>query len=153
LIHLETVQKCLLVAVAMLAVVKGLKLLFYAAPPARLTKIGRPSALRRATRFVASLAPRRALSLGLVTGALPCGLLAGAWSLAAATGRPMQGALVMGVFWAATSPALAGSLLANFAARRSPLSARTQGLLWCALALWIVSRSLLLQSAHVHGAH
>jgi sulfite exporter TauE/SafE len=155
LVHLEKMQQCLLVAVATLAFVKGVKLSLGAVGAPSLMKIGRPSLTRRVARSVASLIPRRALSLGLATGVLPCGLLAGAWSLAAATGRPLHGALVMLVFWAATAPALASSLLANHLARgaRSVFSARAQGLLWCALGLWIIARSLLLHGVHQHGGH
>src|SRR5262249_21373543 len=100
------------------------------------------------------LVPRRALSLGLVTGALPCGLLAGAWALAAATGCVEQGALVMGAFSAATAPALGASLIAYQVpgVARIASSRRWQGALWCALAVWIVARSVLPHGAH-HGGH
>jgi uncharacterized protein len=155
LIHVDVLQQVLLCAVAAMALVKGIKLLLGLDPgEVRLTKLGRPPWFRRVARAIASLVPRRALSLGLVTGALPCGLLAGAWSLAAATGHPLYGALVMGVFSAATAPALAASLLtARLSDRRSNLSAaRWQGVLWCALGLWIVGRSLFDHGAH-HGGH
>jgi uncharacterized protein len=153
-IHLDVLQQVLLMGVAVMALIKGVKLAFGAAPSsARLTKLGRPSWFRRAARTMAALVPRRALSLGLVTGALPCGLLAGAWTLAAATGHPLRGALVMGVFSVATAPALATSLIASRIAHPSRLwsSSRWQGLLWCALGLWIVARSLFAHGAH--GSH
>jgi uncharacterized protein len=155
LMHMDALQKVLLCAVAAMALAKGIKLLLGLGPSAaRLTKLGRPSWFRRAARAIASFVPRRALSLGLVTGALPCGLLAGAWGLAAATGHPLYGALVMGVFSAATAPALAASLLAaRLGDRWNVLSAsRWQGVLWCALGLWIVARSLIDHSAH-RGGH
>ena len=154
-LRLETLQSVLLCAVATMAIVKGLKLsLGLGAGAAPLTKLGRPHRLRRAARFVASLVPRRALSLGLATGMLPCGLLAGAWSMAAATGNPLHGVLVMGIFSAATAPALGTSLLVARAADRPGIlaSRRGQGLLWCVLGLWIIARSVLDHGAH-HGGH
>jgi sulfite exporter TauE/SafE len=154
-IRLTTLQQTLLGAVAVMAIMKGVTLsLGLRSRSPELTQLGRPSRFRRAARAMASLGPRRALSLGLLTGALPCGLLAGAWSLAAATGHPLHGALVMGVFSAATAPALAASLVSTRLAGRSRLvsSTRTQGLLWCALGLWIVARSLFEHGAH-HGGH
>lgn len=55
---------------------------------------------------------RRALSLGALSGALPCGWL---WSFAiaaAGTGYIARGALVMAVFWLGTVPAMVGALAA-----------------------------------------
>lgn len=153
-IHLDALQRILLGAVAVVALVKGITLSLGRSRSFRPVKLGRPSRLRRAGRLVAALVPRRALSLGLVTGALPCGLLAGAWALSAATGRPGQGAWVMFAFSAATAPALAVSLLAGRIAAytRVALSPRWQGLFWCALGVWIVARSVLPHGAH-HGGH
>jgi len=155
-IHLDDLQRVLLTAVAIVALVKGIRLALgrsHSIRPMQSVQLKRPSRMRRAARFVASLVPRRALSLGLVTGALPCGLLAGAWGLAAATGHPGKGALVMCAFSFATAPALAGSLLVGRFARYSRFasSTRAQGVLWCALGLWIVARSLLPHGAHEGG--
>jgi hypothetical protein len=152
---LPTIQAVLLCTVAAIALVKGVRLaLGLGQDVERLMKLRRPSSLRRAARFIASLVPRRALSLGLVTGVLPCGLLAGAWSMAAASGNPLYGALVMAIFSAATAPALGASLLVTRVAERPRLlsSSRGQGLLWCALGLWIIARSLIDHGAH-HGGH
>ncbi len=49
---------------------------------------------------------RRALWLGLLTTALPCGWLYAFVVSAASTGDPVRGALVMYAFWAGTVPAL-----------------------------------------------
>jgi uncharacterized protein len=153
-LHLDVLQRGLLAIVAGMALLKGIRLLLGILPRAApLAKLGRPPWLRRMARAVASLVPKRALSLGLVTGVLPCGLLAGAWSLAAATGHPLRGALVMTVFSAATAPALGAALLATKLAdrRRRVFSERWQGLLWCALGAWIIARSVVDHGAHVGG--
>lgn len=68
----------------------------------------------------------RAGVLGLATSLLPCGYLWAFVATAAATGAPLNGALVMLAFWAGTTPALAGvALLARGALgpleRRLPL--------------------------------
>jgi hypothetical protein len=153
-IHLEEVQRGLLVLVASMALFRGITLSFGRARATALVQLGRPSIARHAARWVASHVPKRGLTLGIVTGTLPCGLLAGAWSLAAASGHPMRGALVMAVFFVATSPALAASVWASGFARFARLtsSTRWQGALWCALALWLVARSILHHGAN-HGGH
>lgn len=51
---------------------------------------------------------KRALLIGLLTTALPCGWLYAFVAAAAGTGQPVDGALVMLVFWAGTVPVLAG---------------------------------------------
>ena len=151
-IHIDRLQQLLLAAVACFAVARGVQLWSDPSPERGLTQLERPSLVRRAARFVASLVPKRALSLGLVTGGLPCGLLAGAWALAAATGGPGKGALVMLAFSLATTPALVATLFAGRLAGRARWIATTrwQGIAWCALALWIVGRSLLSHGLH-HG--
>ena len=57
----------------------------------------------------------RALAAGFIWGALPCGLVYGVVAMAATTGGPAAGAVVMSVFWLGTLPAL---LLAGSAAGR-----------------------------------
>jgi sulfite exporter TauE/SafE len=102
--------------------------------------------------WIGRLLPRRGLGLGLVTGLLPCGMLAAAWALAAASGHALRGALVMAVFCAASAPALLLPLLAArpfLALRRSEALA---GVLWCALGVWLGVRPLLDAVAH-HGGH
>jgi sulfite exporter TauE/SafE len=127
-------QRAFTVAVAALLLGKGLSLLFPRRGEA-LLKLGR-------NRSWFAL-PRSALALGLVTGALPCGLLTGAWALAASTAHPLDGTLVMTIFAVATAPALVGSrLLATplVGARWAPA---WQGVLFCALAIWIGVRPFL----------
>ena len=136
------IQTGLLLAVAMLALVKGIRLLL---PRSDLVQLRRPPS--PAGQLFARLLPRRGLALGLATGVLPCGFLAGGWALAASTGDALSGALVMLVFALATLPSLAASLLVAGRFRPTPAVA---GMLWCALAVWIALRPLL---AYAHGGH
>ena len=104
------------------------------------------------TGFMARLLPRRGLGLGLATGALPCGLLAGAWMLAASTTHPLSGALVMLAFAFASLPGLIAPLIAKrIAGRFLRVPPQVTGLLWCALALWVAARPFL--SAASGGCH
>ncbi len=153
-IPIEKVQTLLLAGVSVFAVVRGIQLYIGARRGERVTQLGRPSLFRRAIRRIAALVPRRALSLGLVTGGLPCGLLASAWALAAATGQPGRGALVMLAFCLATAPALAATLWAGrMTSHLRWLSAtRWQSFVWFGLAVWIVGRSFLPHPGH-HGGH
>ena len=50
---------------------------------------------------------RRAWSIGALSGLLPCGWLYAFVAVAAATGTPWMGALVMAAFWLGTLPLLA----------------------------------------------
>jgi sulfite exporter TauE/SafE len=80
---------------------------------------GGPGA-NRLGRFVRQLAGRaRALGgfpLGLALGLIPCGLVYAALAVAAATGRPLMGALAMAVFGLGTVPSLIAVGLAGYAA-------------------------------------
>jgi sulfite exporter TauE/SafE len=147
---LGTLQPALLFIVAVCALAKGLRLLLvrWRRPglPLAVVPLRRPSLLQRVW---APIRPQRALALGLVTGALPCGLLAGGWALAAASASPLVGAAVMAVFSLATLPALSASLIAT----RIRLSPTSAGVLWCALALWIGVRPLFGHVAHLHAGH
>lgn len=102
-------------------------------------------------RFLMSLLPRRGLALGLATGALPCGMLAGAWMVAASTAHPVQGALVMLAFSAASLPGLIVPLLARrIAARAFSLPPAIHGALWCLLGLFVAARPFFsgMESCH-----
>jgi uncharacterized protein len=136
------VQTGLLLAVAGLALLKGIRLLW---PRSELVQLRKPPS--PLGQMLARVLPRRGLALGLATGILPCGFLAGAWALAASTGNALSGALTMVAFSLATLPALAASLLVARRWRPKPALA---GMLWCALALWIGLRPLLM---HAHGGH
>jgi sulfite exporter TauE/SafE len=65
--------------------------------------------------------PARALGAGFIWGALPCGLVYSAVAIAAGSGNPSAGMLVMLVFWLGTMPALwlAGACAAKIAEWRS----------------------------------
>ncbi len=71
-----------------------------------------PSPLHRAlapfVRGMRSWNPvARAVAIGLVTTVIPCGFLYGFVTVAAGTGAPLAGLVVMIVFWAGTLPILA----------------------------------------------
>lgn len=111
--------------------------------------------LPRRSRFAAlfALLPRRGLGLGLLTGLMPCGLLWAAWALAAATTRPLDGALVMLVFSLATLPALLVPAvfrggLAQIVARVPPAAI---GMAWCAVGVWLFVRPFVM--THEGGCH
>jgi sulfite exporter TauE/SafE len=140
----STLPLLLLGAVATALLARGVTLLLPPRPV--LATLGRgPRLGSRVAAFAASLVPRRALPLGLATGVLPCGLLAGAWALAAATANPLEGALVMTTFSLASAPGLALALLVALRARRlTPFTSRAlQGALWCALAVFVGIRPIL----------
>lgn len=69
----------------------------------------------------------KAFAAGLLWGALPCGLVYSAVALAATSGGPSGGALVMTAFWAGTAPAmiLVGSSAARLNAWQSRRAIRT----------------------------
>jgi uncharacterized protein len=85
-----------------------------------------PAALAQMTRGVAAASakfspPARALSLGLITPLLPCGLLWGMALASAAAGGALAGAAVLGTFALGSAPAL---LLAQAQARLWPTGGR-----------------------------
>lgn len=97
------------------AVLMGITLIVLAIRLARprreapLVQIGEPGA-RRSTHWLARALRQRtargALSVGLLSGLLPCGWLWGFVALAASRGSAVDGALVMGAFWIGTVPLL-----------------------------------------------
>lgn len=109
---------------------------------------------RGAFAFVASLVPKRGLGLGLATGFLPCGMLMGAWMIAASTKSAFEGAILMVGFSLATLPALAAPIFARKAVAGliARLPRAVYGLAWCALAVWIGARPFLM-TMHHHGGH
>ena len=83
---------------------------------------------RRVGRLIAAPGGWRALALGMMLSALPCGLLYGAMAGAAATGSAAGGALAMVSFVAGTMPALiAVALLGRFFAKRAGPRLRLAG--------------------------
>lgn len=101
-------------------------------------------------QVLAGLMPRRGLALGLATALLPCGLLWSAWALAAATARPELGALAMATLAVCSVPGLVVPIVgADFLRRRlgsAARFARWEGLLWCALAVWLALRPLWVEA-------
>lgn len=89
----------------------------------------------------------RAVLLGALWGWLPCGLVYGALGWAAATGRPLDGALVMIAFGVGTLPA---TLVTGTAASRlgrvlrASTSRRVAGALLAVFALWTVGAGVVM---------
>lgn len=103
----------------------------------------------------------RAVLLGVLWGWLPCGLVYGALGWAAATGRPLDGALVMVAFGLGTLPAtLATGAAAARLGRvlRAPTSRRVAGALLAVFALWTLGAGVMMvrragsQGASCHDA-
>ncbi|WP_135466697.1 urease accessory protein UreH domain-containing protein [Crenalkalicoccus roseus] len=83
---------------------------------------------RRLGGLLAAPVGGRAVLLGLLLSALPCGLLYGALAAAAATGSALGGALAMAAFVAGTVPALTGvALLGRLFGRRHGRSMEMAG--------------------------
>lgn len=57
-------------------------------------------------RYLLQLGSKSPFLLGLSSGLLPCGLLHGWVAAAAASGHPVHGALLLGMLWAGSFPAL-----------------------------------------------
>lgn len=134
---------------ALPAAARGLSLLFLQKAPSGVVPL-RKKPERTVLSTLAALLPRRGLGLGLATGILPCGLLITAFAMAAATASPLLGAASMAAFTIGSAPGLLIPLLGRGLAERLKLrvSARTQGLLWCALAVWLGVRLAMGESCH-----
>jgi len=135
---------------ALPAAVRGLTLLTKKPPSGLVPLRAKPRSAWLAT--LARLLPRHGLGLGLATGILPCGLLFGAFSMAAATASPLLGATSMAAFALGSAPGLVVPLLGRgLAARLSfRIPPKIEGLLWCALAVWLAVR-LALGEAGCHA--
>jgi sulfite exporter TauE/SafE len=98
----------------------------------------------------------RALLLGLFSTLLPCGWLYAFAVLAAGTGGPWSGALVMAAFWAGTVPVMLGlglSLQWLTAPLRRRLPVVTAVVLIAVGLLWLVGRTTMpTHQAHQHPA-
>lgn len=108
-----------------------------------------PKTLQRAFRlglqFVAKAQPtRRALAIGSLTALLPCGWLYAFVVVAAGTGQPTHGAIVMAAFWLGTVPILA-SFGAGISIAQRWFGSRTRAVLTVSIAL--ASSVLLLRTA------
>jgi len=116
----------------------------------RLSAASAHGLIARALRAVhAQPAEVRGLVMGLLSTLLPCGWLYAYVAIAAGTGAPLGGALVMAVFWVGTVPIMAGlAVLAQSALgglrRRVPVAA---AVIMIALGLLTLSGRL---QPHVH---
>ena len=99
---------------------------------------------------LAAVLPRRGLGLGLATGVLPCGLLITAFAMAAAAASPLLGAASMAAFAIGSAPGLLVPLLGRGLAERFKIKIplKIEGLLWCALAVWLGVRLAMGESCH-----
>ena len=134
------------VAVALTAVpaaARGVSLLARRAPSDVIPLRKKPKA--GILSMLAAVLPRRGLGLGLATGVLPCGLLITAFAMAAATASPVLGATSMAAFAIGSAPGLLIPLLGRGLAERFKLRIppKIEGLLWCALAVWLAVRLAL----------
>ncbi len=147
----ESAQRVALVLVAAFALVQGLRALWRARPRSELVQLPRRRETPSLLRTIGGWLPRRGAALGVATAVLPCGMLMGAWMIAATSAHPLTGAAVMAVFSVASAPGLIAPLVARRAigARLARLSPAWIGLAWCALAIWIGVRPLFMSS---HGA-
>jgi uncharacterized protein len=92
---------------------------------------------------------RRALGLGVLNAALPCGWLWAFVTVAASTGSPSRGVATMIVFWLGTLPALLG-----WTALATPLVARLKPrwpMVTAGLVLGLAGAALLLRLPLLHG--
>ena len=104
------------------------------------------------TRLMASVvrfpAPMRGLVVGVATALLPCGWLYAFALMAAGTGDPLRGTLVMAAFWAGTLPMLMAfglglaPLLRRLGGRLPRLTAWTTAAATLAVGLFMVSGRL-----------
>ncbi len=109
-----------------------------------------PNPKSRWLTALAAVLPRRGLGLGLATGILPCGLLITAFAMAAATASPLLGATSMAAFAIGSAPGLLIPLLGRGLAERFKIKIppKIEGLLWCALAVWLGVRLAMGESCH-----
>ncbi|HXQ31165.1 MAG TPA: sulfite exporter TauE/SafE family protein [Steroidobacteraceae bacterium] len=114
------------------------------------------SRLRPAFGHAARLPPLlRPAALGALWGFMPCGLVYSVLLVAAATGRPLTGALTMLAFGAGTLPAMVGltlgaSTLGGVLGR--PAARCTAGILILAAAAWTVAGAVIHPATHaMHG--
>lgn len=128
---------------ALPAAARGVSLLVRRPAPELIPLRKKPKS--RLLSVLAQVLPRRGLGLGLATGVLPCGLLFTAFAMAAATANPLLGAASMAAFAIGSAPGLFVPLLGRGLAERLKLRlpVRIEGLLWCALAVWLGVRLAL----------
>lgn len=156
ILPMSTAQAVAVALTALPAAARGLSLLLLRQGPLELVQLQRKpgSSAKGGGRTVlstlAAVLPRRGLGLGLATGILPCGLLVTAFAMAAATASPLLGAASMAAFAVGSAPGLAGALIGRGLAERLKVRVpvRVEGLLWCALAVWLGVRLAMGESCH-----
>ncbi len=119
----------------------------------KLVQLNRPkkaNGVRLLLRKLMATLPSHGLGLGLLTGVLPCGLLVGAWLLAASTGSPVAGAQVMLALSVATLPGLLAPLLLKSWLTRRSLPRWAYGAAWLSLAIWLAIRPFWVESGACH---
>lgn len=133
---------------ALPAAARGVSLLVRK-PPSEFVPL-RKKPRSRVLATLAAVLPRRGLGLGLATGVLPCGLLITAFAMAAATANPLLGATSMAAFAIGSAPGLLIPLVGRGLAERMKfkISPKIEGVLWCALALWLGVRLAMGESCH-----
>ncbi|MEZ4405054.1 MAG: sulfite exporter TauE/SafE family protein [Polyangiales bacterium] len=96
----------------------------------------------------------RGAMVGLLTGALPCGALAGAWLLAASAGSAGAGALAMVTYGAVSALGLGAALTVGAAGARIPVPRVLGALALVAVGLWVGARPWLTRTpAGCHCGH
>ena len=159
LVHLGPLPAILLLCAGGFCFLKGVRKIV----PARTVVRSSPQASGALPRLIRKAASRIDRStrlggflLGMLLGFLPCGLLYGALTAAAATANPLAGAATMLAFGAGTIPALVAIGFAGYAARRlgtswwlQKLRGRLGGtiLLVNASFLWILAARMLVAGA------
>lgn len=140
----------MLCGLASLAAVLGLRIPMLDVPPALATRVA------AAVRVVQDRPPAvRALAIGALSAALPCGWLYAFVATSAAAGSALGGAMVMSAFWLGTVPLLAAvglgaqRLLGRF---RSRLPVVTASVLVILGALTVAGR-FAPPTADAHAAH
>lgn len=149
ILPMSSVQAVAVALTALPAAARGLSLLLPRQAPTDVVPLRRKPK-RTLLTTLAALLPRRGLGLGLATGILPCGLLVTAFAMAAATASPVLGAASMAAFAIGSAPGLVIPLLGRGLAERLKLRVpvRVEGLLWCALAVWLGVRLAMGESCH-----
>lgn len=149
ILPMSTAQAVAVGLTALPAAARGLSLLLLRQAPSGVVPLRRKPK-RTFLSTLAALLPRRGLGLGLATGILPCGLLVTAFAMAAATASPVLGAASMAAFAIGSAPGLLAALIGRGLAERLKVRVppRVEGLLWCALAVWLGVRLAMGESCH-----
>ena len=111
------------------------------------------------TRLLAAIrrrgGPSAWLLLGLPIGLLPCGLLYPMYALAAGSGSPADGAVLLLAFGVGTLPLLGGAtvVLARLRVDTRARLLRAAGVVMLMMAGWMIWKGVVTQGPHRRGAH